>query len=367
MIVTDFIFTLIKMSCLFVDPDKRRGRYVTNSFMASAYGLLACVKYKISIEKILYSWHSAIQTIALPAYKEAKKRHMSDVEIVKYVIDALTREGTCYEYDSDNFMYTLYKSRGCNCMCSTTLIYAVFEVLDKKILKNMYFVVVPKHILLYIKDGEKWYNFETTSYTVSKKDWEKINGKWVSDSSTEYVPDRIIEHFNVHITTDKVFITQDPGIVYSTSIVLTEQVMNKSQRRQLNDKLYSSSNLECIYTNRLLSMWISLSHKLKKFEKIFKRSGGSISLLKDVELFIENYVLKYREILVKYLNDYIKKMIQLVPENKRSGHVKILYNNSLSGIIAYNKILTNFGNLAHEVSKSVQKQPIYEYIDIKQL
>jgi hypothetical protein len=137
------------------------GFHVTNSFLASANIALACIEYNVPFQALLSAWH---RMVALCKKSLDKVKDKDIVTKFHTVAKTVASQGQKYVSKHGNFIYNLYMHGTFNCSSGSQMLYAIFEALEPDILDNVYFIVVPGHIFLLLKDRNKWIVFETTYY-----------------------------------------------------------------------------------------------------------------------------------------------------------------------------------------------------------
>jgi hypothetical protein len=152
-----------KSSCLWIDPTMKAGNYVTNSLLASIFIAMGCVEHKISFKALLTAWHRMLE-LCRQVLKSIKNE---DIKTKFYMIaKTVARQGQTYNRETKNFIYDLYINSNIQCTGGTNMLYAIFEALEPDILKNVYFMIVPKHtfLILYNINSKKWSVIDSTHF-----------------------------------------------------------------------------------------------------------------------------------------------------------------------------------------------------------
>ena len=150
-----------KDSCKWIDPTIKKGRYVTDSIVASIMIACACVLYNDPFNSLVTAWWRMLSTV-----KKKLPKNLKIKEKVTKIAQIISHQGQCYKYKSNNFIHDLFLHGKSDCLGNTLMLYAILEVLEPNILNNVYILDVPKHILLvlYDKEQQNWIEFETTDF-----------------------------------------------------------------------------------------------------------------------------------------------------------------------------------------------------------
>jgi len=223
---------VVGRGCLWIDPAKTSGQYVTGSYVVSAELIMACMFFDDNPHSLLSAWYRMLHSVAIPAYGEVKNEPFP--KRVIHVTNAISEQGKCYKLESRNFLHDLYMYGGCNCMCSSLLIYAIFEILTPNEIHKLWFVIIPEHIFLAVKENNRWYIIEGTQF---KKGRFIEYEKWDNLSFTDFLetakfktpPSASYEKFEVGLYNDPVPIVMQE--------MLLELVFNTLTRKKVPPKV----------------------------------------------------------------------------------------------------------------------------------
>jgi len=252
--------------CQWIDPKKTTGRYVTGSYVASAELVRACMIFDMDPHALISAWHRMLRSVAIPAHNEVK--HKSLTERVIHVTNAIAGQGKCFDDDSNNFLYDLFMYNQCNCMCSSLLIYAIFEVLEPQNISKFWFVIIPRHIYILLRDKKGrlpvWNIIEGTSFN---------KGEVITEHKTLSAEEIL--------TNPATFLNDPAPVVFLEMVRGFKKKIRKKVPYMIMDLLQNTSfcshsqfsEIICVYLKMFLQMMKDIHSKglTKKYKRKFSK------------------------------------------------------------------------------------------------
>jgi hypothetical protein len=338
-----------KTSCLWIDPTMKAGYYITDSLLASIYIAITCCQYELPFQSLLLAWHRMLylckQSLNTVKNKDIKTKFIT-------VADTIKNQGQVFCSGSSNFIYDLFINSKFNCHSGVSMLYAIFEALEPKILENVYFFVVPKHIFLILKQDEKYSFFETTFFETEMNIVEVNSYKEKLLVEYDDITQMLLkidsfglDKYSSNIEIEKVFGTKFPSVIFKSrylialyavikfkkdnneNVLIRNKFYNIMKRVKFCDEGYIQQYLCLILFSRIYDTSPELKKIREKRKRILKKKIVTI-ICDDLPLLFRNFYFKDKKsinmlaggitnILIIYLSDSINIYInEYIEKNK---------------------------------------------------